>query len=153
MRHDSIKGMVATVLVAGHITAIILVFTHLHAYLASTAEKLEIVLILSPLTGLFALAAVKHVMRNPEIKAASRRVSSSYAAISVGIPVVFVGFVIYAIVAYPFGIAEDPQSLRMALAAVEVALGAMLGAIVESLFDTNLKELKKEVKTSEREIL
>lgn len=142
LRH--VRNAAAAVLVVGHLVAVALVFTRLHAYLATAAEKVELVLILAPLTGLFALAGVRHILSNPAGSRSRAKASASFALVAVGIPLAFVGFIIYTLSVYPFGVAEDPDSLRMTLAATEAALGAMLGAVVEKLFGEDMDELRKE---------
>lgn len=142
MTINTVRNSTAMVLVLGHIVAILLVFMLLGDYFERMDEKLEIVLILSPLTGLFALAALKHVLASKGVLGRSRRVETVYATFCIGIPLIFVSFVIYTIARYPFGVAESPQGLRMTLAAIEVALGGLLGTIAEHLFQADLKELK-----------
>ena len=148
LRLSHVRDIAASILVLGHLVAIFLVFVHLHAYFETAAEKLEIVLILSPLTGLFALAGLKSILSQPERRHSSSdasRTTAVFAIAAISIPAALIGFVIYAILAYPFGAASDPTSLRMTLASVEVALSALVGAVAETLFGVDLKKLKKDL--------
>ncbi|QHQ34831.1 hypothetical protein [Algicella marina] len=145
MRKQVVRDAVAMILIFGHLIAMGLIFTRMHAYLGTAAEKLELALILSPLTGLFALAALRHVLDSESRRKSRAKSNGAFAAIVLLVPACFVGFIIYTLLAYPFGVAEDLASLRMTLAATEVALGAMMGLIAERLFGVDLAELRKDI--------
>ena len=150
MKIESVRVLAAMILIFGHLAAVALVFFHLHSYFRDVTEKLEIVFILTPITGLLAAASLKYVLANsvrvvaknntePEIS------SDAFAVTTIGLSTLFVAFIIYLIASYPFGIASDPTSLRMSISMGEIALGGMLGLVVEKLFSVNLAELRKEL--------
>jgi hypothetical protein len=146
MRLARVRDVTALVLIAGHLLAFALIFTRMHRYLAEASDKLELVLILSPLTGLFALAGVRHFLADDGSPQRSQaRVTAGFALTAIGIPLFFTGFINYTLFVYPFGVAEDPKSLRLALAGSEAGLGALLGAVAEKLFGVNIAELRKEI--------
>ncbi|MBX3575655.1 MAG: hypothetical protein KF723_00500 [Rhizobiaceae bacterium] len=144
MRRTVVRDIAAATLVFGHITAIVLVFVFLHDYFRLIQEKIEIVLILSPITGVFAVAALKNVMSEPAPRELQDAVGVSFTMFSIGIPAVFIVFICYIIVSYPFGIADSPQALRITLSAVEVALGALVGIVAEKLFSGNIEEIRRQ---------
>ena len=140
----SIRDVSALILIVGHASAIMLVFFRLQGYFENVEERMEIVLILSPLTGLFALAALKNILSSAHATSRGSPVRFAFAFSCVGIPIIFVALIIYTIIRYPFGIADSPQSLRMTLSAIEVALGGLIGAVSERLFGADIESLRKE---------
>jgi chromate transport protein ChrA len=139
----SVRDTSALILIAGHILAIMLVFMRLQQYFERVEERMEIVLILSPLTGLFALAALKDILNSAHTADPKVPVRFAFAFACLGIPSVFTSVIIYTILRYPFGIADSPQSLRLTLSAVEVALGGLIGAVSDRLFGVNISSLRK----------
>ena len=98
------------------------------------------------MTGLFALAGLRHVLgTGANRRQRSRaRVRPAFAAVALGLPVAFIGFIVFVLMAFPHGVASDIDSLRITLSATEVALGAMLGAVAEALFGSDLDEMRRE---------
>jgi len=141
MRLSTVRDIASIILIFGHILAISLVFFVLHDYFSAAADKMEIALILSPLTGLFAIAGLKSIFNHPEIEGKSKKVSVAFSLVSIGIPLSFIAMIITTIGMYPFGIASDPQSLKITLSCIEVGLGGLLGLLSEKLFDVNVKTL------------
>ncbi|CAK1830583.1 hypothetical protein BCT35_22775 [Vibrio lentus] len=144
MKLNNVRDIASLILIFGHILAIALVFFVLHDFFSAAADKMEIALILSPLTGLFAIAALKSIFNNAEVNAKPKIVSVAFASVSIGIPLCFIAMIITTIAMYPFGIASDPQSLKITLSCIEVGLGGLLGLLSEKLFDVNVKTLAAE---------
>ena len=95
--------------------------------------------------GLFALAALRHVLgtganRRQRSRARARPV---FTVVALGLPLAFIGFILFVLLAFPHSVASDIDSLRITLSATEVALGAMLGAVAEALFGSNLDEARR----------
>lgn len=141
MKLGTVRELAALVLIAGHLIAVGLIFAKLNAW-ADAAQRLELVLILSPLTGLFALAGIRHVLGTSKRTRSRAGVTPAFGVVAIGLPLCFTGFIIYAIAAFPGGVASDLDGLRMTIAASEAALGALIGAVAEKLFGTDLKELR-----------
>lgn len=149
MKLKSIREIVAIVLIFGHLIAIGLVFFKLKDYFRDISDRLEFVFILAPITGLYAVAALKYILRSPEKTSddavSNIKVSSSFALTTTSIPIVFTAFILYTLYTYPFGVANDPKSLRMTISAVEAGIGILLGLVAETLFSVDLKEVRKSV--------
>ena len=67
---------------------------------------MELVLILSPITGVFAIAVLKNVLDEQKVKIEEDAVSNAFAIFSISIPAIFVALIIYIIATYPFGVAR-----------------------------------------------
>lgn len=145
----SIATLFSLILVGGHILAIALVFLELHEYLPQAAEKLEIVLILSPITGVFAVAGVNHILSKPGGGPAGRKVTFAYSVVTLLLPAFLIFFICFTLISYPFGIASDLESLRITISSIEVALGAMVGAIANKLFGASSKRDSNDTSVSE----
>ncbi|ELY5145827.1 hypothetical protein SM738_004483 [Vibrio vulnificus] len=138
MKLNTVRDIASLTLIFGHILAIGLVFFVLHDFFSDAADKMEIALILSPLTGLFAVAALKSIFNHQDLPEESNHVGFALATVSIGIPVTFIGMIIITIWMYPFGIASDPQSLKITLSCIEVGLGSLLGLLSEKLFNVKV---------------
>ncbi|CZF77199.1 hypothetical protein GCE9029_00066 [Grimontia celer] len=135
MKKSIVRDLAATILIFGHILAISLVFFVLHDYFSEASEKMEIALILAPLTGFFATAALKSIFNNQNGEYEKKTVSLTFSLVVIFIPLVFIAMIVACILLYPFQIASDPQSLKITISAIEVALGGLLGLISEELFE------------------
>ncbi|MFZ5962763.1 hypothetical protein ACOXXX_07400 [Thalassococcus sp. BH17M4-6] len=149
MRLGTIRELAALILIAGHLLAVALIFGRLHDW-ANSTERLELVLILSPLTGLFALAGVRHILGTERRRRSTAKVTAAFGIVAVGLPLIFCGFILYTIWVFPYGVAADLDSLRLTLAASEAGLGALIGAVAEKLFGADMAALRDEVEASHR---
>ncbi|TWB04491.1 hypothetical protein [Bradyrhizobium stylosanthis] len=96
------------------------------------------ILILCPVTAIYALAFVREVLRFMFVGSAdkddSRAVTLSFVLVSVLFTVVFSIGVIYSIYKFSIGTTMTPDDLKERLAWIETGLGGFMGLIVETLF-------------------
>lgn len=133
MKLDTVRNLAATILLSTHIGAMLFVFFG-KAGVLEMAERVEIVLLLSPLTGFFALMAVKHVISEQGRLPSDITVSNTFVLFALGIPSVFGGLIIYSVASYPSGFDGNVEQLRITLSAIEVIIGGLIGVIADELF-------------------
>jgi hypothetical protein len=96
------------------------------------------VLILTPITAIFALAYVREAARGLLVASRdagdARAVSTRFAVLSLLFVTAFSFAVVYTIWDYADGNSQTADDLKLSLSTVETALGAFLGLIVETLF-------------------
>lgn len=133
MKLEFARNGAATIILFTHLAAILYVFFGKSAVL-ELSERIEIVLLLSPLTGVFALAAVRHVMTEARRRRSRRKVSYTFAFFALGIPAIFGALILFCIATYPEGFEGSIERLRITLSAIEVVIGGLIGAISDELF-------------------
>ncbi|SFJ86320.1 hypothetical protein SAMN04488498_1019 [Mesorhizobium albiziae] len=137
MRLGRLKDIIGFSLVGLHLLAIGLCFWLLKPRL--TPEDFHLtVLILTPITAIFALAYVREVARvmlvgtTDEID--QKLVATRFSTLSIMFTLAFSLAVLYTIWDYARGNAQSADDLKISLSTIETALGAFLGLIVETLF-------------------
>lgn len=137
MRLGHVKNSVGGLLVALHVSAIFLCFLWLEDRMKQSDFRITI-LILCPVTAIYALAFVREVLRFMFVGSAdkddSRAVTLSFVLVSVLFTVVFSIGVIYSIYKFSIGTTMTPDDLKERLAWIETGLGGFMGLIVETLF-------------------
>jgi len=137
MRLGTVKNVVGLALVGLHFLAMILCWYWLESRLSTQDFRITI-LILSPVTSVYALAYVREVIRTmyadtPD-PADDRLVTQRFSYLSIFFSFIFSAGVIYTIYQYKQGTALAPDDLKDRLALIETALGVFLGLVVETLF-------------------
>jgi len=136
MRLERLKNAIGFTLVILHLVAIALCYAWLRSRLDATSFQVTI-LIITPITALYALAFLRDVVRNMFVNDPIdvRLVRGNFAFLAILFTLAFSGFVIYTIWAYAFGqTGQTADDLKLSLASVETALGAFMGLITETLF-------------------
>jgi hypothetical protein len=128
-----VRNVLAILLLLGHIVAIFLLFFRLGNYF-ETDEVVQIILMLSPLTGLYATAVVKFYSENAELPPTDSKISSMFAAICFILCTAFLFAIFYSIFDFPFGTIKTKESFKTIISAIETALGVLLGIVVTKLF-------------------
>lgn len=148
MRLGRLKDMIGFTLVGLHLSAIGLCFLWLRERM--TAQSFQItVLIITPVTALYALAylkeAVQYMFIDHQNTNDQRLVSWRFALLCILFTLAFSTAIIYTI--YEFALGSSTQSaddLKLSLSIVETALGAFVGLIAETLFGNKLAEASKQ---------
>lgn len=138
MRLGRLKDCVGFTLVGLHLLAIALSFFWLRGRLSPQSFQLTI-LIITPVTALYALAYLREVARTmfagTEDAADRRMVTLRFAVLSILFTMSFSLGVIYTLHSFAFGDApQDADGLKLSLSIIETALGAFIGLVVETLF-------------------
>ena len=134
MRLGTVKNIVGAALVGLHLLAIFLCYYWLKGKLSAADFRLTI-LILCPVTAVYALAYVREVVRNMFVDTVDkddlRIVRFRFAVIASLFSLVFSVGVLYTIYDFSTGARMSPDDLKDQLALIETALGGFLGLIVE----------------------
>jgi ABC-type antimicrobial peptide transport system permease subunit len=128
-----VRNTLAGLLLAGHIGAIFLLFFRLGSYF-ETDEVVQIILMLSPLTGLYATAVVKFYSENADLPPTDLKINAMFAAICLFLCLAFLFAIFYTIYDFPFGTIRTKESFKTVISAIETALGVLLGIVVTKLF-------------------
>ena len=123
----------AACLVLGHIGAIFLLFIRLGHYF-DLNEVVQVILILSPLTGLFATAVVKFYSDTADLPPSTIVVNPMFGLICFTLCIAFLLAIFYVIFDFPFGIIRGKEEFKTAIAGIQTALGVLLGVVVTKLF-------------------
>jgi len=129
-----VKNLVGFFFVGLHILAITLCFALLKGEMDQTDFR-TVVLIVSPVMSVFALAYFRDVARNMVGRPVSddEPVIMSFVVLSCLFSVFFGVYVVWTIWTFA-GSGESPNTLKLDLALVEVFAGAFVGLIFETLF-------------------
>jgi hypothetical protein len=133
MRVNVVRNTLAACLILGHIGAIFLLFFRLGKFF-ETEEIVQIILMLSPLTGFYATAVVKFYSENAELPAESTKINAMFGIICFTLCLAFQFAIFYAIFDFPFGTIRSKDGLRAVFSGIETALGVLLGIVVTKLF-------------------
>jgi hypothetical protein len=137
MKLGAIKNVVGGILVGLHLLATFLCFYWLRSRLNASDFRLTI-LILCPVTAVYALAYLREVARSMFVDAPdvddARLVRPRFAVLSTLFSLAFCIAIIFTIWDFKGGTTMSPEDLKDQLALIETALGGFLGLIVETLF-------------------
>lgn len=133
MKRNYVKTLAGWIIICGHIGLILLILFYLDDYL-NAAQKLQVVLTLSPVTAAYFVSVIRTFVAEQANLEPGLPVSVNFVAVSVLLPSCLVGFLAYLILKYPSSIAGDVNSLQTWTAAAEVALGGAVGLVVDNLF-------------------
>jgi hypothetical protein len=137
MRLGTVKNLVGAALVGLHLVAIFLCFYWLKGKLSAQDFRLTI-LILSPVTAMYAVAYVREVLRNinPAGEDAEDKelVRTRFAVLSILFSAAFSVGIIYTLYDFSTGKAMSADDLKDQLALIETSLGVFFGLIIERLF-------------------
>jgi hypothetical protein len=132
-----LKDIVGFSLVGLHLIAIGLCFFWLQDRMSAQDFQLTI-LILTPVTALYALAYLREVARNMIVGTGAAEdaqlVTGRFAFLAVVFILAFSSAVIFTIYDFAQGNAQSADDLKISLSTTETALGAFLGLIIETLF-------------------
>jgi hypothetical protein len=137
---SSLKNTVGAILVGTHIVAIGLCFLWLDSRLKDDDFRLTI-LILSPVTTVYALAYAKDLFRDifqePTNIGTDRKVKTSVSIFSILMSTMFAIGIIYTIYNFKESASITQDTFKYRLALIETSLGAFLGLIVDTLFSAD----------------
>ena len=109
MNVNVVRNILAVCLILGHIGAIFLLFFRLGSYF-STEETVQIVLLLMPLTGLYATAVVTFYSDNAEVPPAATKINAMFGVICFILCLSFLFAIFYAIFNFPFGVINSKDA-------------------------------------------
>jgi LytS/YehU family sensor histidine kinase len=104
-------------------------------------QKISIVLIISPVFGLYTIAVAKSFVenrRNTEIK--ETRLNLTFSLFSLLATFAFIFFILNSLISFKNKTIIDPEDLKLYLSISEVSFGAFLGLVIGSLFGS-IKEV------------
>lgn len=140
---DILKNLIGFSLVGLHICAVGLCYIWLDSFV-SRQEFNIIVLILTPVTAVYAMAFVKDIIKHNLWKESKRTtklfVSWEFSAISLVFTISFGALVIYNLYNFFSGGNLSADDLKERLALIEVVVGAFIGIIADTLFGNRQTE-------------
>jgi hypothetical protein len=128
-----VRNGLAACLILGHIGAVFLLFFRLGSYF-ETDELVQIILMLSPLTGLYATAVVTFYSATAEAPPEVKKINAMFGVISFILCLAFLIAIFYAIFDFPFGVIKSKEAFKTVLTGIQTALGVLLGIVVTKLF-------------------
>ena len=137
MKLSRLKDTIGFTLVGLHLLAIGLAFALLQPLMEPESFRVT-VLILSPVTAIYALAYLREVAKNFLVEQGQlsppQFVTPQFAILAVLFTLAFSVGIIYTIYDFSRGNIASADNLKASLATIETALGAFLGLIIETLF-------------------
>lgn len=133
MQPERLKNIVATILVSSHLGLLVLVGIETGLGNFTTDEMFILLGILGPLFAAYTAAVVRHILRDQKSSERESAVGRAKAILVVFLPCFFV----FGIATGIFWKAHGPlafENLIKLVGAVETAIGAYVGLIVEDIF-------------------
>jgi putative copper export protein len=109
MRIDILRNGLAACLILGHITVIFLLFFRLGNYF-EVDEIVQIILIISPITGFYATAVVKFYADTAEQPVQTTTINTMFGVISFMLCIAFLFAIFYTIFDFPHGVIRTQES-------------------------------------------
>jgi hypothetical protein len=138
MKLGVLKNIVGANLIGLHLIAIFLCYAWLQPRLPDPQQLKIVVLMLTPVTIVYAMAYFREVVRGmfPDGQDPDdvRMVTMRFAVLVTLFTFAFSIGIIHALYQYKSGTTATPDDLKENLAYIEAALGVFLGLIVETLF-------------------
>lgn len=133
MKQSVIRNLLAALLVGGHIAAIFLTFFRLGRYF-EIEEVVQVIMLLTPLTGFYATAVVKYYADNAEAPPSEVKLDLMFCLISAFLCISFLFAIFFAILDFPEGVIRTKEAFKTTISGIETALGVLLGIVVTKLF-------------------
>lgn len=137
MNLGTVKNLVGFNLLGLHCVAIFLCFYWLDERLSPQDFRI-VILILCPVTAVYAMAFVRELVRNMFVDNPDaqnyRKITNSFSLTAVAITMFFSFAIIYNIFEFQKGGNMSSDDLKDRLGIIETVLGGFLGLIVETLF-------------------
>ena len=132
MRRGYVAAIVGAGILLGHLGLIPFVFS-MNTLL--TSQKLEVLLLVGPITAASVVTAVQFAMRN----AASRldqteEVNAFFVFVAVTVPAALLAFIYIVCILKQRGDITDAAQLKSAIGVLELFMGASYALVVDSLF-------------------
>lgn len=133
MSIDSLRTIVGSLIIGSHLFSLYLVgFTA--STVATSAERIELALIISPLFAMYAAVVVRSLAAGMRDKWDAAKVHPTFAATAIGLSITLAVVPPVVILQYVAGNVANVSDLKAWLSAAEICLGLYSGIIIETVF-------------------
>lgn len=135
MKRDVVKMIVGVGVILAHLAAFFGIVVWQSKYIPSGAERLDIAMVLVPVSAGYFLAVVRSAIQNQGVtKTESSLVNWNYIAIVLVVTFAFCAALVYFVYSYPAVVGPTIVELRRWLVILEIGFGGGFGLIAEDLF-------------------
>ena len=135
MKKSSVASVVALLMLASHLGLLPTIFLYANRFLPT--EKIDIALIVGPMTAAYFLTIVQWVLgrRSTGDASGGAEVDSIYIIFAVVVPIAFVASIYYVIYAMQANKSFDTETTKRAIGVIELFVGGAFALIAKDLFD------------------
>ncbi|MDP3075890.1 hypothetical protein [Bradyrhizobium sp.] len=135
MNIEVMRLVVGLIVLATHIVAFFGIVVWQSGYIPVATERLDLALLLVPVSAGFFLAVVRSAVQNRKAMiAAAEPVGVNYVAVVTTVALAFSGALLFFVFSYPAVVGPTTVELRRWLVILEIGFGAGFGMIAEDLF-------------------
>jgi glucan phosphoethanolaminetransferase (alkaline phosphatase superfamily) len=138
MYSNVLKSTLSLIVVLGHFMLLLLVVLMFFLSAFTFSELTTTIAILLPITSIYASTVIKEIIRdrNFEQQVANTKYTSSYALLSIALPLTFITYLFAIVLLKSFNIGvENFDQFKGLLVTGETIFAVYVGQIVHSMFD------------------